>query len=149
MEIKLPQAKVSQTIKEAQNLLDKNQATARDLAHLIGVFTSTLPEIFPAPLHYRGLQELKPQILNKEVYDSFLPLSEGAKEDLRWWNDNLSLVNGQPLLRQHPSLQIESDASLMGWGAVCAGEKIGDRWTEQEKSLHINCLELLAVFHAV
>ena len=34
-------------------------------------------------------------------------------------------------------------------GAVCAGEKIGGWWTDQESVLHINCLELLAVFHAV
>ena len=38
---------------------------------------------------------------------------------------------------------------LMGWRAVCAGEKIGGRWTDQERRLHINCLELMAVFHAV
>ena len=52
-------------------------------------------------------------------------------------------------MRERPSLEIETDASLMGWGAVCAEEKIGGRWTDQESRLHINSLELLAVFHAV
>ena len=150
MEIKLPQKKVAQTIKEAQNLLHKGLTTVRDLAHLIGVFTSTLPAILPAPLHYRGLQELKHRILKKGGYDSILPVLEEAKEDLNWWINNLSLVNGQPLLRERPLLQIETDASLMGWGAICAGEKIGGQWTDQERRrLHINCLELMAVFHAV
>ena len=81
MEMKLPQEKVTQTIKEAQNLLHKDQNTARDSVHLIGVFTSTLTAILPAPLRYQGLQELK-QILKKGGYDSILPLSEEAKEDL-------------------------------------------------------------------
>ena len=40
-------------------------ATARQLAHLIGLFTATLPAVLPAPLHYRGLQELKHAILRR------------------------------------------------------------------------------------
>ena len=124
MEIKLPKEKVSQAVQEAQDLLQHHQASARQLAHLIGVFSSTLPAILPAPLHYRGLQNLKHQALKKGRYDVTLPLSEEAKEDLIWWMEHLPLVNGQPLVRNQPSLLMETDASLMGWGAVCEGEKM-------------------------
>ena len=149
MEISLPREKVSQAIQEAQNLLRSGHASARQLAHLIGVFTSTLPAILPAPLHYRGLQNLKHQILKRGGYDAILQLSDEAREDLVWWTENLPLVNGQPLVREQPSLQIESDASLKGWGAVCEGEQICGPWAEGEKNLHLNCLELLAASHAV
>ena len=98
MQIRLPKDKISQAVQETQ------QASARQLARLI-VFSSTLPAILPAPLHYRGLQLLKHQPLRKNV---ILPLAQEAKDDLLWWIQNLSLVNGQPL-------KIETDdASLMG-----------------------------------
>ena len=149
MEINLPKKKVSQAIQEARNLLQHHQASARQLAHLIEVVSSTLPAILPAPLHYRGLQNLKHQALKKGGYDVTLPLSEEAKEDLIWWAEHLPSVNGQPLVRDQPSLQMETDASLMGWGAVCEGETIGGPWTEEEQLLHINCLELPGASHAV
>jgi len=101
------------------------------------------------PLHYRGLQNLKHQILKRGGYDAILQLSDEARDDLVWWTENLPLVNGQPLVREQPSLQIESDVSLKGWGAVCEGEQIDGPWAEGEKNLHINCLELLAASHAV
>ena len=149
MEIKLPKEKVSQAVQEAQKLLQAQQTSARQLAHLIGLFSSTLPAILPAPLHYRGLQLLKHQALKKGGYDVILPLSQEAKDDLLWWIQNLNLVNGQLLVRDQPSLQIETDASLMGWGAVCREEQIGGPWTVEKKSLHINCLELLGATYAI
>jgi hypothetical protein len=143
MQIKLPKEKVSQAVQEAQKLLDAQQASARQLAHLTGVFSSTLPAILPAPLHCRGLQLLKHQALKKGGYDMILPLSQEAKDDLLWWIQNLNLVNGQPLVRDQPSLLIETDASLMGWGAVCQEERIGGPSMIEEKALHINCLRAL------
>ena len=56
MEINLPSHKVRDTIQEAQTLLAKKEATVRQLAHLIGTFSSTFSAILPAPLHYRGIQ---------------------------------------------------------------------------------------------
>ena len=41
-------------------------------------------------------------------------------------------------------MKIQSDASLTGWGTVCNGVSTGGSWSLQERTLHINCLELLA-----
>jgi len=42
--------------------------------------------IYPAPLHYRGLQQLKHAALRRAEYDGTLPISPRAQEDLkvRW-----------------------------------------------------------------
>ena len=45
-------------------------------------------------------------------------------------------------------MRIESDASLVGWGASCRGILTGGPWPQEEK-YHINCLELLAATLAV
>ena len=52
------------------------------------------------------------------------------------------------MLRQL-DFRIESDASLIGWGASCQGTQTGGPWSQQEKTLHINGLELLAATLAV
>ena len=38
---------------------------------------------------------------------------------------------------------IQSDASLTGWGAVCDGVSTGGSWSLHERTMYINCLELL------
>ena len=52
--------------------------------------------------------------------------------------------NGRAILSSPPDLVIETDASKVGWGAVCQGVRTGGLWSQMEKKLHINCLELLA-----
>ena len=48
-----------------------------------------------------------------------------------------------------PEASIESDAYISGWGAVCQGVATGGRWTSEEAGLHINLLELQAIFLAL
>ena len=48
-----------------------------------------------------------------------------------------------------PEASIESDAYMSGWGAVCQGVATGDRLTSEEAGLHINLLELQAIFLAL
>jgi ribonuclease HI len=44
---------------------------------------------------------------------------------------------------------LQTDASLLGWGAVMNDSKTGGIWNYDEKENHINYLELLAVFYAL
>ena len=44
---------------------------------------------------------------------------------------------------------METDASLLGWGARCGDLQSGGLWTNKERSMHINCLELLGGVFAV
>ena len=64
------------------------------------------------------------------------------------WVDNIA-TQYRNIDYGNPNLLITIDASLDGWGAVCENTRIGGRWTELEKSHHINYLELLAVFNAI
>lgn len=46
-------------------------------------------------------------------------------------------------------LTIQSDASLLGWVAICSGTRTGGHWSVQGNGLHINCLELLTGSFAI
>ena len=40
-------------------------------------------------------------------------------------------------------MEIETDASLLGWGARLGGQTTGGMWSMMEREAHINLLELL------
>lgn len=43
----------------------------------------------------------------------------------------------------------QADTSNCDWGAFCKGVLIGSKWSEKEKSLHINLFELIAAKIAI
>ena len=75
-------------------------------------------------------------------------LSEGAKEEIRWWLENTN-ESKAPIHTEDPTLIIRSDASLKGWGAFCESQTAGGPWLPEEQSYHINGLEFLAAFYAL
>lgn len=48
-----------------------------------------------------------------------------------------------------PTVSFTTDASLLGWGAVTNGEVTNGKWSDCERTLHINALETLEVFKAL
>ena len=46
-----------------------------------------------------------------------------------------------PVLKHNPSVVLNIDASLGGWGASMAGSKIGWLYSPEEYQKHINILE--------
>ena len=100
----------------------------------------------PVPLFYRTLQmELSAALREADQdYEATIMLSEDSKEELVLWDTEMVKWNGRTILAQEPHMVIESDASKLGWGASYQGISTGGPWSAQEKSQHINCLELLA-----
>jgi len=57
--------------------------------------------------------------------------------------------NGRSILSQELDLMMETDASLLGWGAGCKGVCTGGLWSPVKRLFHINCLKLIAAMFAV
>ena len=68
---------------------------------------------------------------------------------LRRWQDPRFLTSGIPLRTFQAEFMIFTDASTQGWGAHMGDSQISGTWTHTDRKLHINCLELKAVFHAL
>ena len=149
-ELRLSGQKIKKLRQEAAMLI-KDQLTpptAREVSRLLGKFNSVSKAIPPAPLFCRALQRDLTTALD-QCYETPCSLSSTAIEELEWWNTQLAHWNGKSLVLRQPDLQIESDASLRGWGASCQGTQTGGPWSQQEQQLHINCLELLAATLAI
>ena len=144
----LPQVKVDKIIAICTDLLERKGCALRTLAPLIGKLQNASTAILPAPLHFRLMQMANIRALAKEQqnYAANLILPESALSELRWWVRNLSTWNGKSFLNPDLELNIviTSDASLLGWGAECLGQKTQGRWSQTEMLQHINVLELRA-----
>ena len=151
MTLSLPTEKLKKIRTECCHWLWTQGITPRQLAHLIGLMTSSALAILSAPLHYRGLQMLRRSralARSHQNYDSSIPWTQEALQDLEWWIEQMSDCNGRLILPIQADVFLESDASKQGWGAYCRNteERTGGSWTLREKQDHINILELQAAF---
>ena len=99
-------------------------------------------------LRMRSLQwHLKTQ-WSPESDPSSLPvaLPEEARRDLSWWMVKDHLLTGVRFGTPAPDLHLYSDASSSGWGAHLLDQNVSGVWSDQEKLLHINLLEMKALF---
>ena len=149
--ISLPRDKISKIRKECKSISGKDRVTGRQLAQIIGLLSSAIPAILPAPLHYRALQRLRCQALQQSQgdYESTIHFSTEAQRDLHWWIHDAPHCNGRRIPAPTADLVITSDASKTGWGVTCEGIHTGGPWGAQERAEHINLLELKAAFLAL
>ena len=131
---------------KVNQILQKSHVKAQQLAQIIGKLNAASQAVLPAPLFFWFLQGDLQRALkdNNENYKALLSLSLPAQEELSWWQEKLAHWNGEALLCHQETMVIESDASPQVWGAVCNGTRTGGPWSQLEKQMHINCLELLA-----
>ena len=73
-------------------------------------------------------------------------LLEEARRDLSWWMVRDHLLMGVRFRAPAPDLHLYSDASSSGWGAHLLDQNVSGVWSAQEKLLHINLLEMKALF---
>ena len=75
-----------------------------------------------------------------------VPLSQEVREDLSWWLVRDHILQGVQFGTPPPDLHLYSDASRSGWGAHLLDRFVSGVWSMEEKLLHINLLEMKAMF---
>ena len=98
-------------------------------------------------LYYRLTEKDKIEALknSKGNFDCHMTLPDTAYLQLVWWEQNIS-ESSRSLIELPITDTKFTDASNMGLGASSQFGKINGRWTDEEKDLHINNLELLSIF---
>jgi len=82
-----------------------------------------------------------------EIQHYIVQLDPLSKADLLWWQSLDRKLLSNRIASTVPSVTIESDASKKGWGIVLNGQtRTGGVWSAEERSHHINYVELLAAF---
>ena len=122
----------------------------RKFMSLIGLLTATEKQVHLGRLHMRPIHwHLKNKWRVPESLEKVIPVPKSLHPHLRWWLEESNVLLGQPLHPLKHALQIFTDASNEGWGAHLDDHTARGTWSLPESKLHINHLELKAVFLAL
>ena len=125
-------------------------ARSDNFMSLIGLLTATEKQVHLGRLHMRPIQwHLKNNWRVPESLEKVIPVPKSLHPHLRWWLEESNVLLGQPLHPLKHALQIFTDASKEGWGAHLDKHTARGTWSLPESKLHINHLELKAVFLAL
>ena len=107
--------------------------------------------MLPAQLQFRYLQQIQVELLSRDPsYQRQVTLNSSAKQELSCWIQDPKLCNGRCLVQPRAQMKIQTNASKKtGWVVSCQGLTTQGVWSRQERPLHINFLELLAVKFAL
>ena len=149
MTISIVPSKATKVATACKQTSNATHLTIREVASVVGQLVACFPAVTYGPLYYRALENHKIEALKANCgnLDGAIQLGVSAKADLLWWAHNVG-NNPQYILRSCPDLTLKCDSSLLGWGCVIDGTThcMGGRWNEEEKKLHINHLELKAIY---
>ena len=93
--------------------------------------------------HYKSLEQDKINAfkISKGWFDAMIILSQQSIIHC-WYITTNSFKNN--ITKGEPVIEISSDASSFGWGAVCNNIRVGESYNLDETEHHINSKELLA-----
>ena len=158
MNISLPSEKLRKIQQEVMHLLKEVSVSIRQIAAFIGMTNAVRQAIPVAPMYHRQLpssdkQSDTPSGPSTTGDEAELPQPSGthcgSRRRATWWSQAARNHNAAPIIIFSPDLVIETDASLVGWGARCMDQRTGGPWSVKEQKLHINALELTAVLLAI
>ena len=146
----VPQIKKRKILESVRMFSQKTSVSARDFLSFLGQLNAAADLVMLGRLHLRPLQidlhnQWKPQNL---PYSHQIGLTTEILQHLKWWLQEDLYHQGIPLRIDPPSHTIFTDASLSGWGAHVEPEGLlfHGLWTEDQSRLHINVLEMKAIF---
>ena len=149
MTVSMVPTKAAKVVAACKQLLSATILKVCEVASVVGQLVACFPAVTYGPLYYRALENNKTHALKANAGDlhGTMQLSQTAKNDLLWWIQNVD-NNPHVILRPCPDLTLKCDSSLQGWGSVIDGttQCTGGRWSYQETKLHINTLELKAIY---
>ena len=145
MSISIPTEKKVKILKLVKLFSSLKTCKIRNFARFIGNLISICPAIKYSYMYTKLFERTKCIALRnaRGQYNSKMKLPKNLKHDCDWWIEKIPKALNFIKIDNY-TIEIFSDASLTGWGIHCNGTKTHGFWSEQEKKLHINHLELLA-----
>ena len=146
----LPHEEVFDIQNTCMQLIVSPKTTIIELTKLLGKPSFISKAVLPRRIQCKYFQQQQIQAVKQtNSYQTKIKLSQQSIAELTWWKENLFLQNGKPLTIGMPQLIIQMDASKTSWGAVCQGNTTGGTWSYQERTKHINVVELIVVKLAI
>ncbi|KAH9631118.1 hypothetical protein HF086_008620 [Spodoptera exigua] len=145
-QITLPTEKITRLKSEIQKFSNVNRCKIREFARLVGTLVSVCPAVEYGWLYTKLFERIKYlNLKSDDNYDRYMNLPVILQPDLKWWYAALHKPFSK-IREDCYSLEIFSDASNTGWGAACGEDRASGLWSPQDRTQHINFLEIQAAF---
>ncbi|MCG8035213.1 MAG: hypothetical protein JAZ03_23955 [Candidatus Thiodiazotropha taylori] len=137
-------------IKEACRLV-KQLPTAQNYLHLLGLMASCIElvpnaRLFMRPVQLHLLHFWRPASMDLKT---IVPFNRHVQKHLQFWLSEENLLKGKSFCSQSSTRVLTTDASKYGYGGHTENQIFQGTWSTQEAKMHINWLEMKAVFLAV
>lgn len=150
--ISIPPSRREKLLRLTSSMANRTGCSIREFASFIGSLISVCPAVQYGLLYTKEFEREKFLALNKcdDNYSAGMKIPSHLQEDFRWWIRIFSNPKQFNKIRSGKfAREIFSDASLNGWGAAWGESRTHGWWSENDKTLHINALELRAAFNAL
>ena len=126
-------------------------ASAKQYLTILGIMASCIELIPFARLHMRPIQihMLHFWKQTSKDLDYQIPVTRHLNEHLTWWLCRVNTLKGRSLQQWCATKVLTTDASKTGYGAHLENQVFQGQWSRLEKKLHINLLELDAIYKAL
>jgi hypothetical protein len=102
--------------------------------------------LFMRPVQLHLLHYWRPSSRNLSFK---IPVTNHLKGHLQWWLVPANIFKGRSFLPWKTDKVLQADASMIGWGACMENHIVQGQWSQSQKNLHINCLEMEAMLLAL
>lgn len=149
MTLTLPEEKSEKVISLCKKSMCKRTLSVQSASELIGYLVSVCPAVPYGQLFTRQLEMEKSRELNiSGHYEARFKLSDEALLDLQWWIDNVH-TSKRKIVQDSYDCRLVTDSSLTGWGGWSGSQSTRGFWSLDEQGLHINVLELKAIYNSL
>lgn len=141
-----PTSERIQKIGQAISLIIQ-EPTAHNFLHLLGLMASCIELVPNARLYMRPIQLHLLHFWRPVTRDlqAIIPITQHLIDHLQWWKVKENLLKGKIFSPKTSTKILTTDASKQGYGGHLDNHICQGFWSEKEKKLHINHLELKAV----
>ncbi len=152
MRARLSRERAAAILSYLRHFREGNSVHLKTFQRLLGLMASASAVCHLGLLHMRPLQLWLKSRVPWTAWTSgrlSIAVTCGCIEALAPWRNPDLFSRGVPLGLVASRVVVTTDASTLGWGAVCEGMPASGLWSEPQTRWHINRLELEAVFLAL
>ncbi len=152
MRARLSRERVAAILSYLRHFREGSFVHLKEFQRLLGLMASASAVCHLGLLHMRPLQLWLKTRVPWTAWTSgrlSIAVTRGCIEALAPWRNPNFFSRGVPLGLVTSRVVVTTDASTLGWGAVCEGMPASGQWSEPQIRWHINRLELEAVFLAL
>ena len=144
--IQISSERIRKLKRSLQKVTQTSSISARNLALIAGQCVAMSFVIHPAKLLLRNVYRLLQQ---RNSWEDQLIITKEAMQDLIWWHRYITHWNYAPVIVRPIEVQITTDASHLGWGAVCNNREASGQWNYRLSQKSSNHRELMAILMAM